>query len=311
MVTDMAAYISWVGILNLCLVLAAGGVAAAERFRIVTTTMDLKSLAEAVGGDLVSAESLVPAGADPENYQPKPQDVQRVNDAQLVIRVGLDFDLWFDNLMERSGRLDLRPGQPRRVDASLLITLLDVHAHGLGTSEGHAHGSGNPHYWLDPKNAEIITGHILERLADLDPAHARTYEANRLRFLDQLEARLRRWESMMAPLKGQPIVAYHDTWAYLARRFRLNFVGIIEQKPGVAPSPAHLNKMIKLIKDHNVRILVRERREPEQTVAFLAERTGARIALLAGSVGAAPGAADYLALFDVNVKALLATAGQP
>jgi ABC-type Zn uptake system ZnuABC Zn-binding protein ZnuA len=114
----------------------------------------------------------------------------------------------------------------------------------------------------------------------------------------------------MAPLRGQPIVAYHDTWAYLARRFRLNFIGIIEQKPGVAASPAHLNKMIKLIRDHNVRILVRDPREPERTVAFLAERTGARIALLAGSVGAALGADDYLALFDFNVKALLAAASQ-
>jgi ABC-type Zn uptake system ZnuABC Zn-binding protein ZnuA len=295
-------------VLSLSLILAAGEAAGSERFRIVATTMDLRSLAEAVGGDLVSAASLVPAGADPEDYQPKPQDVQRVKDAQLVIRVGLDFDLWFDKLIVRSGRSELGPGQPRHLDASLSITLLDVHAHGLGPSDGHAHGSGNPHYWLDPKNAEIITGHILERLADLDPGKAKAYEANRLRFLDQLESRLKRWERAVAPLQGQPIIAYHDTWGYLARRFRLNFVGIIEQKPGVAPSPAHLNKIIELIKDHSGSILVREPREPERTVAFLAERTGARIALLAGSVGALPGADDYLALFEVNVKALLAAA---
>jgi ABC-type Zn uptake system ZnuABC Zn-binding protein ZnuA len=307
----MTAIISWIGILSLVLALAAGAAAGAERVRIVTTTTDLESLAEAVGGDLVSATSVVPANADPEDYQPKPQDVQRIKDAQLVIRVGLDFDLWFDKLVKRSGRSDLWPGQPRHLDASLAITLLDVHAHGLGASDGHAHGSGNPHYWLDPKNAEIITGHILERLADLDPANAKAYEANRLRFIDQLETRLKLWESAMAPLRGQAIVAYHDTWAYLARRFRLNFVGIIEQRPGIAPSPAHLNKMIKLIENHNVRVLVREPRELERTVTFLAERTGARVALLAGSVGAAPGTDDYLSLFDLNVKALLAAAGQP
>jgi ABC-type Zn uptake system ZnuABC Zn-binding protein ZnuA len=307
----MTAILSWIGTLSLCLILSAGGAAGAERFRVVITTTDLKSLADAVGGDLVSVASLVPAGTDPEDYQPKPQDVQRVKDAQLVIRVGLDFDLWLDKLILRSGRSDLRPGQPRHVDGSLSITLLDVHAHGLGSSDGHAHGSGNPHYWLDPKNAEIITGHILERLADLDPANAKTYEANRLQFLHRLERRLELWENMTAPLKGQPIVAYHNTWAYLARRFRLNFAGIIEERPGVAPSPAHLNKLVQLIRDQGVRILVREPREPERIVAFLAERTGARIALLAGSVGAAPGADDYLALFDVNVKALLAAAAQP
>jgi ABC-type Zn uptake system ZnuABC Zn-binding protein ZnuA len=307
----MTGFISWIATLSLCLIVAAGGVAGAERFRIVTTTTDLQSLADAVGGDLVSVTSLVPAGTDAENYQPKPQDVQRIKDAQLVVRVGLDFDLWFDKLIMRSGRTELRPGQPRHVDGSLSITLLDVHAHGLGPGDGHAHGSGNPHYWLDPKNAEIITGHVLERLADLDPANAKTYEANRLRFLDRLERRLKLWESMMAPLRGQPIVAYHNTWPYFARRFRLNFVGIIEQRPGIAPSPAHLNKMLNLIRDHGVRILVREPREPESNVTFLAERTGARIARLAGSVGAAPGADDYLALLDVNVKALLAAAAQP
>ena len=295
----------------LCLLLAAGGATGAGRFHIVTTTTDLKSLAEMVGGDLVSVTSLVPAGTDPEDYQPKPQDVQRIKDAQLVIRVGLDFDLWFDKVILRSGRWELRPGQPRHIDGSLGITLLDVHAHGLSASDGHAHGSGNPHYWLDPKNAELITGHILERLADLDPANANTYEANRLQFLDRLEARLKLWEIAMAPLKGQPIVAYHNTWPYFARRFRLNFVGTIEEKPGVAPSPAHLNKLLQVIRDQSVRILVGQPREPDRTVAFLAERTGAGIALLAGSVGGAPGADDYLALFDVNVKALLGAAAQP
>jgi ABC-type Zn uptake system ZnuABC Zn-binding protein ZnuA len=305
-------FIRCIGTGILSLILAAGGAAgAAERFRIVTTTADLKSLAEAVGGDLVSVTSLVPGGTDAEDYQPRPQDVQRIKDARLVIRVGLDFDLWLDRLVLRAGRSDLTPGQPRHVDGSRSITLLDVHAHGLGPSDGHAHGSGNPHYWLDPKNGQIITGHILERLADLDPTNAKAYEANRLQFLDRLEARLKRWENMLAPLKGQPMVAYHNTWAYLARRFRLNFAGIIEERPGVAPSPAHLNKLVQLIRDQGVRILVREPREPERIVAFLAERTGAHIALLAGSVGAAPGADDYLALFDVNVNALLAASKQP
>jgi ABC-type Zn uptake system ZnuABC Zn-binding protein ZnuA len=307
----VTAIVAWIATISLCFIPAAGGAPGGERFRIVATTMDLKSLADAVGGDLVSVTSLVPAGTDAEDYQPKPQDVQRINNAQLVMRVGLDFDPWFDKLILRSGRWELRPGQPRHIDGSLSITVLDVHAHGLVQSDGHAHGSGNPHYWLDPKNAEIITGHILERLADLDPANAKLYEANRLRFLDRLAARLKVWESDLAPLKGQPIVAYHNTWPYFARRFRLHFVGTIEERPGVAPSPAHLNKLVQLMRDQRVGILVREPREPERIVAYLADRTGARIALLAASVGAAPGANDYLALFDVNVKALLGAAAQP
>jgi ABC-type Zn uptake system ZnuABC Zn-binding protein ZnuA len=290
----------------LLLVAFAGPAIADDRIAVVTTTTDLKSLVQMVGGDRVAVNSLVPANADPEDYQPRPQDIARLKEARLVARVGLDFDLWFDRLIGRAERVDLQRGRPGHIDASLDITLLDVHPQGVGPGDGHAHGSGNPHYWLDPKNAEVITAHILERLADLDPAHAKLYEANRLKFLDRLDAKLKEWEAKLKPLMGRGIIAQHNTWAYMARRFRLAIVGYVEPKPGVAPSPAHLNQLIKLAAARDVRILVREPREPERNLAFLAAKAGARIVLLAGSVGGAPGADDYLALFDFNIAALLA-----
>jgi zinc/manganese transport system substrate-binding protein/zinc transport system substrate-binding protein len=283
---------------------------AAERLAMVTTTTDLKSLAEAVGGEHVVVDSIVPAGGQAEDYQPKPQDVSRLKTARLLVRVGLDFDLWLDKLVGRSGRADLGRGQPFHVDASLAITLLDVHAHGVGPGDGHAHGSGNPHYWLDPRNAEIITGHILERLAELDPNHAKAYEANRLRFLDRLDGKIKEWEEKLGSVKRLPVVAYHNTWAYLARRFRLSIVATIEQKPGVPPSPAHLNRLIHLMQQKGVRIIIREPREPEQSVAFLAAKTNGQVVVLAGSVGAIPQASDYLALFDWNVAALATAFGK-
>ncbi len=75
-----------------------------ERLRIVTTTTDLRSLAEAVGGERVDVTNLVPPNIDAEEYQAKPQDVVRLKDARLVVRVGLDFDLWFDRLLSQAAR---------------------------------------------------------------------------------------------------------------------------------------------------------------------------------------------------------------
>src|SRR6516162_7240260 len=72
------------------------------RLQVVTTTTDLRSLAEAVGGDRIVAVSLVPPGLDAEDYQPKPQDALRLKQARLLVRVGLDYDLWVDRLI--SGR---------------------------------------------------------------------------------------------------------------------------------------------------------------------------------------------------------------
>ena len=289
------------------LALVAPGLAQ-ERIAIVTTTTDLRSLTEAVGGEHVAAVSLVPPNMDAEEYQPKPQDVLRLKNARMLVRVGLDYDLWADRLLMQAGNPEIGRGGAGYVDASFAITVLELRGMSVGPGDGHAHGSGNPHYWLDPKNAEIITGTILEALARIDPAHAASYEANRAAFLARLQSKLAEWEMKLSSLKGTPIVAYHNSWPYFARRFRLDFVGFIEMKPGVPASPSHLAKVVWTMRAWSVRIVVREPHEAKRDVDFVAEKVSARVVTLAASVGALPQANDYIALFDANVAALMAAA---
>ena len=269
--------------LLVALLAAASAAFAQERVQVVTTTTDLRSLAEAVGGDRIVAVSLVPPGMDAEEYQPKPQDALRLKQARLLVRVGLDFDLWVDRLLTQVARPEI-------------------------SHDGHAHGSGNPHYWLDPKNAETITANILETLARIDPANAAAYEANRQAFLTRLNTKLAEWETRLSPLRTMPIVAYHNSWPYFARRFRLDFVGFIETKPGVPPSPSHLAGIVRDMRARGARIVVREPNEPERDVAFVASKAGAQVVTLAASVGALPRTDDYISLFDANVEALTSAA---
>jgi ABC-type Zn uptake system ZnuABC Zn-binding protein ZnuA len=289
------------------LILGSAVAPAQERLAVVTTTGDMRSLAEAVGGDRIAVTSLVPPGFDPEEYQPKAQDLARVKRAQAVVRVGLDLDLWFDRLLTQAGG-NVTRGASGYVDASFGVTALEVRGRTVGPGDGHAHGNGNPHYWLDPRNAEIVTATILEAFARLDPANAATYEANRLAFLARLNGKLTTWETQLAALHGVPLVAYHNSWPYFARRFRLDFIGTFEPKPGVPASPAHLAALIKTMTERGARIIVRQPHEPEKDIAFVAKRTNSAVAVLAASVGALPGADDYLSLFDVNVAALQAAA---
>jgi ABC-type Zn uptake system ZnuABC Zn-binding protein ZnuA len=257
-----------------------------------------------VGGDLVVASHLIPPGTDGESFQPRPRDITQVREANAVLRVGVDYDLWLDPLLRQSGNAAIQRGAPGYIDASTDIALLDVRAGGIGPSDGHAHGRGNPHYWLDPANAEVITGTILEAFARLDPPNARRYEANRLRFLDTLRERMARWKTLLS--NPPTLIAYHDTWPYLARRFRLHIVGVIETRPGVAASPAHLAGL----SHEGVDAIVREPHEPRRDADFLAERTGAPVAILASGVGTVPEATDYLALIDYDVRTLSAIAAR-
>jgi ABC-type Zn uptake system ZnuABC Zn-binding protein ZnuA len=201
----------------------------------------------------------------------------------------------------------VRRGADGYVDASLGIATLDVR--GMSIGDAHGHGGGNPHYWLDPRNAEIITADILAALVGIDPGSSAIYEANRRTFLSRLEPKIKEWEDRLAALRGVPLVAYHNSWPYFARRFRLEFIGTVEPKPGVPPSPAHLASLISTMNARGARIIVRQPHEPEKDVGFVAKRTGSVVAVLASSVGALPGTDDYSSLFDVNVAALRAAAG--
>lgn len=290
--------------LGLLLLLSQGAQAVLP---VVATTADLQSLIEAVGGDRVRVLSLVPRGGDAEEYSPRPQDIDRLREAKIVVRVGLDYDLWLDRLLRQSGNPSLARSGPGHVDASNAIVLLEVKGGGL-SGGGHSHGAGNPHYWLDPANASIITGNIVEALARLDPVNAKFYEQRRIDFLARIEKRITQWQAQLAPLAGKPLLTYHNNWPYFARRFRLNFVGTIEPRPGVAPSPAALSQLIKRMRDERVSLIVRHPQEPARDVDFLSRKTGARVAVLAASVGDLPPAQDYFSLFDTNVAALVAAA---
>jgi ABC-type Zn uptake system ZnuABC Zn-binding protein ZnuA len=286
------------------LVSAPGLALAQAKLRLVATTPDLASLAEAVGGERLAVSSIVPAGLDAEEYQPRPRDLERLRDAAILLRVGVDYDLWLDRLLAQAQNPALARGAPGYIDASLAIALLDVRGSAVGS--GHAHGSGNPHYWLDPANAEIITGNLLEALARLDAPGAKYYERRRIAFLDRLGAKRREWQAALAPYQGRPLIAYHNNWAYLARRFRLDLAGFIEIKPGVPSGPAHLSGLLRTMREKQIKLIVRQPNEPVRDVEFLASRSAAEVRVLAASVGAVPEAGDYIGLIDYNVKSLAA-----
>lgn len=279
----------------------------AQQLKVVTTTTELRNLVEIVGGDRVTVTHLISPSINAETYQAKPQDIARVKDADLIVRVGLDYDLWLDRLLERA-RPELRRRGPRHVDASNGIALLDVRGTRVGPADGHAHGSGNPHYWLDPRNVELITGSLLDALARIDAAHAEAYRERRGKLIEQIERRLPEWEAQLASVRSEPLVAYHNTWAYFARRFRLKFIGYIELREGISPTPAHLATLGKLMRDQKVKIIVRQPHESAKDADFLAQRVGGKVVVLAASVNATPTATDYLAMLESNIAALVAAA---
>ena len=259
----------------------------------------------------MTVETIVPGAVDPEAFQPRPGDLDKVRNASLLVRVGLGYDYWLDKLVRQAGDKRLMRGGDAYVDASVGIPLLEVSGQSVVNEGGHAHGVGNPHYWLDPENAKIVSLGVAEGLARVLPNERAHIAANRERFVADLNARLARWTAQLAPVAGTKLIAYHNSWPYFARRFRLDVIDFIEPKPGVAPSPAQLARLIAAGKKSSVRAVVHEPYEPEDAARFVAQKLGVPVVLLATSVGSVPAAKDYFGLFDHNVATLARALGVP
>jgi len=283
-------------VLGLALALAAApGQAPADRLNVVTTSTDLKALAEAVGGERVAVESLAAPEQDPHGFELKPAQLARARRADLVVRVGLDHEPWFARVKTRATVLNASQG----------VQLLQTETPRLRVErKAHVHAYGNTHYWLDPHNAVPITASLLEALAALSPADRPRFAANRDAFLGRLAAKMRDWDAALAPYRGTKVVVIHDSWVYFAERSGLAIVAAAEPTPGVPPSPAELAALFKRMREAGVKIVIADPHSNPTLVRQIAERGGARAITLAPSVGADPAARDYIALFDVNVQRL-------
>ena len=287
--------------------------ASAKGLRIVATTSDLRSLAVAIAGDLATVESIVPPGADPEAFEPRPSDLLKLRGADLLVEVGIGYDHWIDRLVLELADPRLVRGGAAAVDCSVGIPLLEVRGRSPlpAMQDGHAHGQANPHYWLDPANAETITAAIVDGIARVAPeAHAQAV-ANRERFLAQLHAKLADWERKLASLEGAPFIAYHNSWPYFARRFRLQIADFIEPREGVSPSASRLATLIAKAKQIGVRAVLHEPYEPEDASRLVAARAGIPVVPMATSVGSRPGVEDYIGLFDYDVAILVQALSAP
>jgi len=297
---------SLVTLIALVLTLGLGILSAhgADKIRVVTTIPDLKSLAEAVGGDVIDAESLTRGNQNFHEAEVRPSMMLKLRRADALIENGLDLDTWVDVAVHGANNPKILRGSIGRIAASRNISLLDVPTGPVDRSMGDVHPGGNPHVTLDPGLAPIITQNILEGLARVAPEHRATFERNRQAFLARLEPELARWLKTLEPMKGAKVIAYHPVFTYFVKRFGLVQAGALEDRPGIPPSPQHLVRLIRQMKDEKVKVILVEPWNDVKLATRVAEEAGARAVVMATSVGAVKGADTYIAAVDHNVRTL-------
>jgi zinc/manganese transport system substrate-binding protein len=282
----------------------AGAGEAADKVRVVTTIPDLKSLSEAVGGDRVDVESLTRGTQNFHEAEVRPSMMLKLRRAELLVENGAELDAWVDVAVQGANNAAIVRGGRGRVEISRGIPLLEVPGTRVDRSMGDVHPLGNPHFSLDPGLAPTITQNILDGLVRVAPQHRAAFERNRAAFLARLDEQMARWVKAMEPVRGAKVVVYHPDFIYFLTRFGLVQLGVVEDRPGIPPSPQHLVNLIRQMKEEGVKAVLVEPWNDVKLANRVAEEAGAKAYVMASSVGAVKGADNYLAAIDFNVATL-------
>ena len=281
------------------------------KLNVVCTTPDLASLVQAVGGDKIEITTLARPTEDPHFVDAKPSFIVKLNRADALIEGGAELEIgWLPPLLTGARNAKLASGAPGYILANEGIQMVEVPT-SLDRSEGDIHAAGNPHFLVDPENAKIVARHIAEAFCKLDTANCTTYQANLKKFLEQLDAKMVEWQKQLASFKGEPIVAYHNSWVYFARRFGLKINLFLEPKPGLPPSPAHLASVITKMKADKAHVIIVDpylNRRTAETVARNTDATVVDVAQMPGGVKGTEG--GYIALMDYLVNSLAKALGE-
>ncbi|MCC6477280.1 zinc ABC transporter substrate-binding protein [bacterium] len=259
---------------------------------------DLASIASYVGGEKLECFAIARSASDPHSVEVLPTYMVKASRADLYLKVGLGLDQWADQIIEgaRNSKLSI-------LDCSTGIEVLEKPEGRVDASMGDVHPGGNPHYWLSPRNGNIIAQAISEALSRLSPDDAEFFRTNSERFRAEAEERLAAWRKTAENMPRHNVVTYHSSWSYFAKEFGLNIVGKIEPVPGIPPTGRHLAGLVEKILTEQVCVVIQEPYFSDDGANYLARETGVVVAKLTPSCPDAS-ADSYFEHFDVLLNVL-------
>ncbi len=263
-------------------VLLAGAFAGAapspgRKLRILATVFPLREFAAAVAGERGEAALLLPPGSGVHTWQPRPGDITRLAECDLLLFIGAGLEPWLPDMLKA-----FPPGRVRTFEAASGLAVAappegEADEHG----DEHAHGALDPHVWLDFELDVEIVGRIAEELARLDPGGRPIFAAN----AEALSGRLRKLDAAfregLAGCRGRDLVlAGHGAFGYLARRYGLVQTALYGLSPDAQPKPKDLMKAVDFCRAKGLKTVFFENSVPPDLAKALAREIGGRVLVL-------------------------------
>ncbi len=246
------------------LLLASAGIATAQnKLKVVTTFTVIADMARNVAGDAAEIQSITKPGAEIHNYQPTPRDLLRARNADLILRNGLNLELWFEKFLANLGDIP-------NVTVSDRVDPIAI------TGEAYD-GKPNPHAWMSPENAVIYVENILHGLATADPANAATYEANAAAYIEKIRAEIQPIRDMLSSLPPEKrwLVTSEGAFSYLARDFGLKELFLWPVNADSQGTPQQVRSVIDAMRKNKIQVIFSESTVSSDPAEQVARETGA------------------------------------
>jgi len=285
---------------------------------VVATFYPLYEFSRQVAGDRATVVALVPAGVEPHQWEPSPQDLRQIQRARAFVYNGAGLEPWAEKVWRdgaapgavavrtTEGLALMAPGEPGR----------GREARPGGPRPGDREGRQaplDPHVWLDPLLAQSQVESIRAGLARADPANAAAYADNARAFTARLAALHDAFERGLETCARRDLVVSHAAFGYLARRYRLAMVPVMGVAPESEPTPAELAAIVRFARRHQVKYIFFETLVSGKLAETLAREAGAQTLVLNPIEGLTreeeAAGKDYVALMEDNLKNLRTALG--
>lgn len=274
------------------------------KLNVLTTTSNLKSIVELIGGNKVKVESFAKGSQDPHYLQAKPSYSFKASKADLLVSIGLSLeDAWLPLIVRGSRNPKLRIGESARLVTSEFVDLLEATNKQVSRAEGDVHSEGNPHYMLSPRRSILVAKAVTDKLSSLDKVNKKYYVNNFNEFKKKMIESILKWRGLIK--RNIKVITYHKTLTYFYNDFDILNVDVLEPKPGVPPTAFHIMKVIKKIKLNKIKnVLVENYFASTIANRIKVEVKNIKVSNVAVAVGGKKGINNIFDLYDSIIQEL-------
>jgi len=272
-----------------------------EKLPVIASIYPIADMVQQVGGDHVDVAFVLPAGASPHTFEPKPSLVKKFSSARIFFMVGAGLEFWAEKFINLG-----RPGLTTIVlsDGVSLIHTAGHHHAGTGNPD-HESSVANPHIWIDPVIAKTMVNKITAALCDVDHQHVAYYKERGQRYLEKLDDLDQMIQKTVSTFTIRKYVSFHASWDYFARRYGLESAGVIEAAPGRNPTPIQIKNIVAMIKKYHIRAVFAEPQLNPRAAEIIAREAEVNVLLLDPLGGPnLKGRSTYIDLIKFNLNVM-------